>query len=172
VATWLMSRMCVDDSLAGDLVEQYLLGRSPLWLWRQVLGAIVVSSAHLIWRHRILALRALMIGWGASYVFGKCYWEFVISPLGLAPQGLQRLQFVNALFLVTVLHRALLWASTGWLVGRLHRPYQRPMVLAFLSTILFAHHIVAVLVTVFSVLVGGLIATGERMHLRTAGGST
>ena len=34
-----------DESLVGDLVEEYGARRSRLWLWRQVLGAILAGPA-------------------------------------------------------------------------------------------------------------------------------
>lgn len=33
-----------DESLAGDIVEEYGARRSRLWLWRQVLGAVLAGS--------------------------------------------------------------------------------------------------------------------------------
>jgi hypothetical protein len=33
-----------NEPLAGDLLEEYERGRSSLWLWRQVLAAIIISA--------------------------------------------------------------------------------------------------------------------------------
>jgi hypothetical protein len=43
LAMWL-SRLGVDDSLAGDLIERQATGRSQLWLWSQVLAAVIMRS--------------------------------------------------------------------------------------------------------------------------------
>lgn len=42
LALYVLRTLCVDnESLAGDLVEEFGARRSRLWLWRQVLGAIL-----------------------------------------------------------------------------------------------------------------------------------
>lgn len=44
IATWLLERTCSDaqyESVTGDLLEQYQLGRSRFWYWWQVL--LIVS---------------------------------------------------------------------------------------------------------------------------------
>jgi hypothetical protein len=64
VATHLL--MCLgpeDESLTGDLFEEYGAGRSRLWYWRQVLSAILVGAAGDLRNHRRLAVRAVLLGW-------------------------------------------------------------------------------------------------------------
>lgn len=42
---WLLGRLAPrNEPLAGDLVEQFRAGRSALWLWSQLLFAIVMGS--------------------------------------------------------------------------------------------------------------------------------
>src|SRR5258705_1752058 len=48
------------DALAGDLVEH---GGSRIWLWRQVIGAVVHASLAEVRAHPVLAARAVLIGW-------------------------------------------------------------------------------------------------------------
>jgi hypothetical protein len=46
VATWLLEHLqsgSRKDYITGDLMEAYQLGRSRVWYWKQVLGAITVS---------------------------------------------------------------------------------------------------------------------------------
>jgi len=48
LATWLLQHLGTGrhrESLAGDLIEQYVQGRSRLWYWRQVAVAIVLARA-------------------------------------------------------------------------------------------------------------------------------
>ena len=72
VATWLAQRLMSGprrESLLGDLIEQYRQGRSGIWYWRQVLGAILVGTVHDLAAHKMLALRTLTIGWTLYYLF-------------------------------------------------------------------------------------------------------
>jgi hypothetical protein len=46
LATWLVEHLvpgAKNEALAGDLIEQFSLGRSVGWYWRQVIGAIIVG---------------------------------------------------------------------------------------------------------------------------------
>ena len=66
LATWLLKRFASGDtgeSLIGDLLERYQHGHSWMWYWRQVVVAIVVNAARDIREHKLLAARALVIGW-------------------------------------------------------------------------------------------------------------
>jgi hypothetical protein len=66
LATWLLNRLASPgnrESLIGDLVEQYQQRRSSVWYWRQVLLALVVGCVQDVRDHRLLAARALAIGW-------------------------------------------------------------------------------------------------------------
>jgi hypothetical protein len=67
--TWLLIRLGHrNDALTGDLIEEYGQGRSIAWYWRQVLVAIVVDFRKEVRAHKLLALRALVVGWTALYV--------------------------------------------------------------------------------------------------------
>ena len=78
VATWLLKRLASgerQESLIGDLIEQYRQGRSASWYWRQVLMAILVSAAKALRDHKrfmgrvavlasaICVLASLPVGW-------------------------------------------------------------------------------------------------------------
>src|SRR5215471_3180364 len=52
-----------NDALLGDLAEQYVEKNSAWWYWRQTLGGIVVTTFKDIRNHKLLALRALIVGW-------------------------------------------------------------------------------------------------------------
>ena len=141
VAAWLLERLGshrTREAIAGDLAEQCQQGRSVAWYWRQVVIAIVIGNATDIWDHKVLTLRAIVLGWAASYALAKV-------PLPLSVIGPQQITFhqitlinsvFNSMFLIGIVHTAVVRASTGWLVGRFHRPYQSAMVLAFLSSFL------------------------------------
>jgi hypothetical protein len=49
MATWLIERLGPvrhRESLTGDLIEQYRLGRSESWYWRQVAIAVLLARLH------------------------------------------------------------------------------------------------------------------------------
>lgn len=47
VALWLLNHLAHrNEPLAGDLLEQFRLRRSALWLWSQLLYAMVIGSFH------------------------------------------------------------------------------------------------------------------------------
>lgn len=53
------------ESLIGDLDEQFARGRTSSWYWRQVLSAILVTAATDLRDHKLVAVRAVLIGWAA-----------------------------------------------------------------------------------------------------------
>lgn len=59
----------MNDSIVGDLMEEYQLGRSRLWYWWQLLTAIAVGLFRELRGQKLLALRALINGWGILYIF-------------------------------------------------------------------------------------------------------
>ena len=66
LATWLLNRFVAPnnrDSLIGDLAEQYQQGRSRFWYWRQAIVAVAVTCVRDIRDHKLLAARALTVGW-------------------------------------------------------------------------------------------------------------
>ncbi len=72
VATWLLERLYTgekSESLIGDLMECYGHGRSGAWYWRQVLAAIVLSFCKEVRGHILLAIRAVVTGWLAFFMF-------------------------------------------------------------------------------------------------------
>src|SRR5262249_12657046 len=79
LATWLLQRFGSspnNDSIIGDLNEQYRRGRSPFWYWRQVFVAIVVGTVSDVGRNKFLAARALLTGWSLVFIGAK-----LIAPL-------------------------------------------------------------------------------------------
>lgn len=69
LATWLLHRFLSGprrESLTGDLIERYQQRRSPVWYWRQVITAVVLSAVRDIATHKALAARAVAIGYLAS----------------------------------------------------------------------------------------------------------
>src|ERR1700722_7654359 len=66
VATWLLEHFHSgprNQSLVGDMMEEYKNGRSDAWYWRQALTAIFLSFYTDIWRHKIITIRGVVTGW-------------------------------------------------------------------------------------------------------------
>src|SRR5438552_3472576 len=82
VATWLLQCFVSGsrgESLLGDAIEQYRNGRSRVWYWRQVVGAIAAEAVEEV-RHRpLVAARALMLGWTLRWI-GKYFSGTLQSP--------------------------------------------------------------------------------------------
>jgi hypothetical protein len=65
VATWLLEQSCSDaehESVTGDLLEQYHLGRSRVWYWWQVLLIVFVRLS----RNRPRRPRVSKVRWPLS----------------------------------------------------------------------------------------------------------
>jgi hypothetical protein len=66
VATWLLQHFgcsLSNDAILGDLAEQFAQGRSRLWYWRQIVRAIPAGILEEVSGHKLLALRAVVLGW-------------------------------------------------------------------------------------------------------------
>jgi hypothetical protein len=66
--TWLLERLAPHhqrESLIGDLREQFHDGRSAWWYRRQVFTTILAGLAEDVGTHKLLGVRAIVIGWSA-----------------------------------------------------------------------------------------------------------
>ena len=121
LATWLLRHFAstrMNDALTGDLTEELQSGRSRLWFWRQVLVATLVGLSKDIWSHKLLALRALAVGW----LFIRAGWVVAVTALVAIPRPAR---FWVAAFFVA--------AAAGWVVARLHRPHHGAMTFVFMG---------------------------------------
>jgi hypothetical protein len=69
VATWLLERFAVNDSIVGDLLERYEKGQSSIWYLRQVLMTILVGAVREIQDHKLLVVRAVAMGFSILVLF-------------------------------------------------------------------------------------------------------
>jgi hypothetical protein len=137
VATWLLQHFRSgrrNDSLTGDLIEEYRRGRSRAWYWRQVLMAIVISFSAEIWHHKLLTTRAVVAGWTSLLLLSGLV---RLSP-PLSKEDGELLSLVIP-FGWWYYH----WGYWGWLtlclvsggsglmVARLHRTHQTAAVIAY-----------------------------------------
>ena len=134
LATWLLRHLGSSphtESIIGDLVEQYQYAPSTIRYWRQCLQAIVVGLFNECRNHKWLTLRALIVGWTILlFVFPRSFGP--IRELLFALEVWSRWWRRGWLLpLAWTLHAVLLCIIVGWLIARVHRPYQIPMVLMF-----------------------------------------
>ena len=79
-ARFLLERLAPpNESLVGDLAEAYREGRSDLWYWRQVVGAIVTAGIREVQAHPVAVIRSLLIGWMAVWVLGFYSGNFAVG---------------------------------------------------------------------------------------------
>jgi hypothetical protein len=124
---WLLERFGIpqrNESLMGDLMEEYSAGRSAFWLLRQVVNAIATTVAHDIKRHWLLTARAIAMGWALWFGCARIVSHF--SLLG-APVLWSRIMGIVTFTL---------WpAFIGWLVARTQRAHEAAMVLAYAASL-------------------------------------
>jgi hypothetical protein len=71
LATWLLEHLLPKgkgEVLAGDLLEQFDQEDSDAWYWRQVLGAILVSSVQELYARRIALLWAILYSMAVPWI--------------------------------------------------------------------------------------------------------
>jgi hypothetical protein len=127
LATWLVKRFGVavcTDPLIGDLLEEFIRGRSRLWYWKQALRAIVIGVYQDIRTHKLLAIRGALTGFAVLFVAGRLLFVFLLPFAG--PE-------------FYALHIALesgICVATAWIVGQLHRPHQSAMMFVWFTVTL------------------------------------
>ena len=122
------------ESLVGDLLEQLRQGRSLWWFRRQVLATILVGLAADVAAHKLLAVRALALGWSAMLVSIAVDWtvdprnaDDTLPSLGIGAVG--RFEILRQLWVYYGLPFQLVFClilmAIGWLVAGL-LPSPRP----------------------------------------------
>lgn len=139
------------DALLGDLSEEYQRGRSKIWYCLQILAAILVGSWKHIRAHKLIALRASLVGFASHALTSSAT---IAIHTGLS-QGarIERYLIFQSLFVVSSLF-------VGWIVVRLHRAHGLTMVLAF-KGVWVASLVVVFLWYAILLLCGGYLATRQ-----------
>ena len=138
VATWLLERLAPRphrESLVGDLIEQFDRGRSAMWYRRQALLAILMGCASEIRSHKLLAIRALAVGYAGIvlvYVIASALRRAVVFggrasvPWGDSEVMRQFWVWYGVPFSIVT---CIGFVAIGWTVGKLHRTSPVAMVL-------------------------------------------
>jgi hypothetical protein len=130
VAVWILNRLNIDSALGGDLLEECAQGRSMIWYWRQVVIAVWTGVWRTIFDHKLLALRAVLIGFAMNELW-LFLWHFLRLPY-LGNPSISRDALVSLLLIF------LTQVATGWVVARTHRAHAIPMVVVFAGSLVMA----------------------------------
>ena len=139
LAAWLLTRLASgprQESLIGDLMEQYQRRRSAAWYWRQVLTAIVVGVVHDMRHHSVLVVRSIGVFAILVWLLGKIafvghswlgvwVWNWSVvhgfDTLRVLWFGRPRSGLPSIAVIIEMLTMCANAAISGWVVGRLHR---------------------------------------------------
>lgn len=179
MATWLLDRCC-DEGLVGDLVEQYAKRRSRVWYVRESIIALSASCVRTMLDHKWLAVRAILTGWVvwnlSNMVFERTLADWELVPASSTEQSV----WLSYSAIAMTLLKGSGWFVNGWLIGRLHRPYQAAMVLTYvvfslvmcipalinvLAEVGHPHYTptpFGMLIAVTGLLLGGIVSTSPR----------
>jgi hypothetical protein len=116
IPAWLLRRFVSNDALIGDFTEEFRRGRSGWWYWRQALGSVLLGAYQDVCLHKLMTLRAIVVGWGVLTV----PWSIGRTFFFRLPPGLFEVSYVLFMSIVA--------SASGWVVRRWHRP---GMVLAY-----------------------------------------
>jgi non-heme chloroperoxidase len=156
LATWMLEHLAFgsdNEALCGDLLEEFQLGRSAAWYWRQVFAAIVIRAGGAA--RKLAVPVAFSAGWAMLYPA----WSFVtrMSGVGVSPDQrrlfpwpssalvqigygvVPGVLFVWVGFFIFLLFRA--GADTELREGGLLRGLSQSLTMFFLSTILLLFYL-------------------------------
>jgi hypothetical protein len=135
IAAWILHRfgpMPETETIAGDLSEQYQLGRSRLWYWREVIVAILRGTWSEVQQHSLLLLLALLMAWTLNFI-----WHWFVTPFQYSLlvryvlHGQARLQQIEW---VGFLLDGPLAMAMGWLAARVAWRCRIPAVICIAGT--------------------------------------
>src|SRR5438046_6787520 len=137
VATWLLTHFgsgANNEVLLGDLIERYQQGLPRMWYWKQSLKAIAAGAFNECRHHKLLTVRALVIGWIVMFLYFQTFQ--VPRDLAEALQSWSRWWRRNDSMSVAIfaLDGVLFYLAAGWLIARLHRPHHVLLVLIFTAS--------------------------------------
>src|SRR5579871_4206225 len=123
----LLERFGADESLIGDLIEQQRAGRSRLWVWRQLAGALLGAVVRDIVDHPVRLAFALLLAFVLRYV-ALALWTTFEPRIDLAIGGvvgdvipLSRVLSVIVVGCANAILITPVWFAIGFVVGRSSR---------------------------------------------------
>jgi hypothetical protein len=141
IAAWLLRHFGCgpnNDVVIGDLEERYSRGRSPLWYWRQVLAAMLVSFIQEVWNHKLLTVRAIAVGWAIDVV-SRHVFDVTAELLNALGSWWRFWRFDWMTIALQFPEIVLIGVFTGWLIARRNRQSQKAMVLVYATYFIVLH---------------------------------
>jgi hypothetical protein len=157
LATWLLRHLnssMDNDAVLGDLSERFQDDKTALWFWRQVAVAITISAFNDLWRHKLITLGAMIVGWPIFYFLGLWIFNLLsIFTTWWPPDWLFQAKIGSWSWLNHERFVALYWYSEnalgsvlmlvigvvpGWIISRLNRRHCRSIILLFSTTVLLS----------------------------------
>jgi len=157
IAAWLLRTLGSGNEievLLGDLIEEYLAGRSRTWFWWQVLVAVFVTFLDDVRAHPLQTARAAAVGMitlvaldylafkalNAVEFFGHPWPGISVAADHVAggvraPTTIMSSWFYLYEPLLTLLAKLATACASAWLVARLHGRLRTCAVLAFTATL-------------------------------------
>ena len=136
MATWMLKHFGSgpdNDTLLGDLAEQYQRKGNAMWYWRQALKAIPVSLLKEVRAHKWIAASALLTGW-VVLIIGE-----LMMPHFLRGFYYFRVAGYHVPYFWDIVIPLLIGALSGWVIGRFHRSQRTGAVLLFAVSVIFIY---------------------------------
>jgi hypothetical protein len=124
------------DALLGDITEE-LRHRSRGWYWAQIAAVIVVGSFRDVRRHPLMTVRAIVVGCASLFAYFGMFATLVNAHVFSFHSA-----FEFYVFLICAFYGGL--ATSGWVVGRLHRPHGIALVVAFAISVPILLELIAI----------------------------
>jgi hypothetical protein len=151
LATWLLLTLGAGEHLEpaiGDLQERFRKHHSRWWYWRQIFLAIAVSATEEIRARKLLAVRAVLVGWLALFAtvwfLGLLRYTLAVVANGGVDVAGYWIVLPTAYYKWTWQYGAYLTFGTnavsgmvsGWIVGRFNAQRSGPRLVAFAASVL------------------------------------
>jgi hypothetical protein len=134
LATWLLAKFGSarrNDSLLGDLHEQFAKGRSASWYWNQVARALVISIVQGVRTHAVSFATAAACACLLAWLWTQAHHFFIRHSLyvnGLMSSFTEGSDIAVLLtWSTSLLLKASFFFAAGWLAVRVHRLHPRTL---------------------------------------------
>jgi hypothetical protein len=150
LASAVLRRIAGDDSLAGDLEEEFARGRSSRWYWFQVLGAVARKCVHAHACAGFVVVTAVTLSVGATLGWWQTRFAVpVLLGMAITSWKLWRLQRTS---LVVLYVASVALVSPYWMSGQTEAMTTGDRVFWSIARILGGYGVVGVLLVPFLIL--------------------